>query len=382
MATGTQTGMRTGYSSAPTGARCSAPAVSNSPLQKIIKIINSMPPKQKMIAGVIIGFILVTVISFACISKASQYVALYDTKLTESDFKAIGDKLTQLGIDYKTEGSGTILISPAQKNSAKMQLTQYGLPRRALSLSVPDNTFTPLTPAALEQKHIQQLEIEIAESIRQLEGIMDAFVKIAVPKTDYFAQDKKSATALILLKTQPGISLTNTQVKSIAAFISSSVDGLKPENVQIVVHKGFNFRKVAYEKELEQKVQRMLDAIVGIGKSKVVIKTSLDHQRLTVNVLVDNFKPDITKAIKNLVKDALGIDEARGDSITVASMPFASMEHPKPNVPIVIYKPKPEVSLNLKIAVFFIIFTCLYVLSKLRDYFNKKAYFEKHNTQF
>ena len=58
------------------------------------------------------------------------------------------------------------------------------------------------------------------------------------------------------------------------------------------------------------------------------------------------------------------------------------MEHPKPNAPIVIDKPKPEVSLNLKIAVFFIIFTCLYVLSKLRDYFNTKAYFEKHNTRF
>jgi len=430
MATGTQTGMRTGYSSAPTGARCSAPAVSNSPLQKIIKIINSMPPKQKMIAGVIIGFILVTVISFACISKASQYVALYDTKLTESDFKAIGDKLTQLGIDYKTEGSGTILISPAQKNSAKMQLAQYGLPRRVLSLSVPDNTFTPVTPAALEQKHIQQLEIEMTDSIRQIEGITDAFVKIAVPKTDYFAQDKKNATASILLKTQPGIRLTNTQVKGIASFVSSSVEGLKPENVQIIDNKGFNLskqivwnendpsviseqqleKKVAYEKNLEQKVQEMLDSTMGIGKSKVVINASLDHstknketyivggaenssgetvtkrkvktekyssdpsrssesgavpmsvssikgsgnsnyskeelieikdankvitktqtpagtlQRLTASVLVNNFKPDMTEKIENLVKNAIGIDETRGDSITVASMPFVNGE--------------------------------------------------------
>ena len=46
-------------------------------------------------------------------------------------------------------------------------------------------------------------------------------------------------------------------------------------------------------------------------------------QRLTVSVAVDNLKEDQVKAISALVKDAVGFNESRGDSVTVRSVPFA-----------------------------------------------------------
>ena len=45
-------------------------------------------------------------------------------------------------------------------------------------------------------------------------------------------------------------------------------------------------------------------------------------ERLSCSVIVDNLKPDQVAKIQGIVKDAIGIDETRGDSITVASMPF------------------------------------------------------------
>ena len=45
-------------------------------------------------------------------------------------------------------------------------------------------------------------------------------------------------------------------------------------------------------------------------------------ERLSCSVLVDNLKPNQVAKIQGIVKDAIGIDETRGDSITVESMPF------------------------------------------------------------
>ncbi|NMA27800.1 MAG: hypothetical protein GX934_08560, partial [Burkholderiales bacterium] len=53
------------------------------------------------------------------------------------------------------------------------------------------------------------------------------------------------------------------------------------------------------------------------------VDTSPRIQRLTVSVAVDNLKDDQVAAIAGLVKDAIGINESRGDSISVKSVPFA-----------------------------------------------------------
>ena len=54
------------------------------------------------------------------------------------------------------------------------------------------------------------------------------------------------------------------------------------------------------------------------------VDTSPRIQRLTVSVAVDNLKDDQVAAIAGLVKDAVGFNASRGDSVTVRSVPFAT----------------------------------------------------------
>ena len=54
------------------------------------------------------------------------------------------------------------------------------------------------------------------------------------------------------------------------------------------------------------------------------VDTSPRIQRLTVSVAVDNLKDDQVEAIAGLVKDAVGFNASRGDSVTVRSVPFAT----------------------------------------------------------
>ncbi len=425
MATGIQTGMRTGSAPMPTGTRGGAPAGGGSPLNKFMQTLNGMSLKAKIIGGSIIGVLLVAVIAFAVISKNNEFVPLYETPLTETDVRQISEKLTQLGVQYSTtEGGKDILVSPSDRSRVRMQLAQYGLPLR--KLNVPEQGgLTPQTPKQLDNMNLQLLQNDLTESVRQISGVADAFVKVVQPADDVFSTDKTPATATVMVKMQPGVEFTPSQVKGVVHLIAFSVEGLDPKNVKVVDTNGMilsdainrdesdpsvltgqqNDKKIAYEKELERKVQAMLDSTLGPNKARVAVNATLDFsskvkeskvvggvgntsgevvvksktstetytsdpsssesgaaqmsfkggsgdananytktdkteikdvnqtvikvqtpagtlERLSCSVMVDNLKPAQVAKIQGIVKDAIGIDETRGDSITVESMPF------------------------------------------------------------
>ncbi len=433
MATGIQTGMRTGSAPMPTGARGGAPAGGGSPIQKFMQAIGAMSPKQKIIGGALIGLLLVAVVSFALYSKSSEYVPLYDTPLSQTDVSQITAKLTQMNIPYKTtEGAKDILVSPSTKSAVKIKLAEYGLPLRQLNRSS-DSGIAPKTREQIAADKVTDLEAELTESVRQIQGVADAYVKIAVAKEDLFDQNKEKTKASVMLNLAPGIQLTVPQIKGIVHLVAFSVQGLEPGNVEVIDTQGIRLttpeilgnedspdvivggqlvKKADYESGLQKKVQSMLDKVLGQNKAVVTVDATLDFsnrvtesivvggagntdgkvvakkksvterytsdpessknsgaaqmsfkggasgdnanyskeevvemvesnkvikkvqtpagtlQRLTASVMVDNLKPDQVANIEKIVKNSIGMDESRGDSIAVASMPFAVGQDP------------------------------------------------------
>lgn len=430
MATGMQTGtgMRTGSAPLPTGAR--GPGGGNPILGKIMTIYGNLTMKQKIIGGVVIGVIVIALIAGSMYSKASAMVSLYDEqKLSPTDVKEITMKLTEMGITYVTgEGGAMIMVPPGVKNKAKMQLASYGLPLRALK-KPEEGGMTPKTTEDKKYDRMVGLEAELTENIRQVEGVADVYVKLVKPDTAiYVNEETKPTTAAVMLKLQPNARLTTSQIKGIVHLVAFSVEGLDPKNVKVVDTKGFILnenpaiagnsedpsvmtsqqqdKKMAFERQLQQKVQGMLDSTLGPNKAKVVVDATLDFstsevedykvggpgnttgkvtekekveselftsapgekgtggtqmsfkgttsasdasnykkedktliykydqrkkrtvtpagrvERITASVMVDNLKPDQVANITSLVKNAIGMDESRGDSITVASLPF------------------------------------------------------------
>lgn len=429
MATGIQTGMRTGSAPMPTGTRGGAPAGGGSPIQKMMQSLNALSKTQKIIFGSIIGVLLISAIVFAVISKNNEFVPLYETPLTETDVRQISEKLTEFGTKYSTsEGGKDILVAPSERSGIRMRLAQYGLPLR--KLSIPEQGgLTPQTPKQIDANNLQLLQVDLTESVRQINGVADAYVKVVMPKDDSFSTEKAPSTATVMLKLQPGITLTASQIKGVVHLIAFSVEGLDPKNVKVVDTNGMilsdipsinddqndpsvltgqqNDKKIAYEQELQKKVQAMLDSTLGPNKARVAVNATLDFssktkeskvvggvgntsgevvvksktstetytsdpnsgddssdavqmsfkggsadananykkvdkteikdvnqtiikvqtpagtlERLSCSVLVDNLKPNQVAKIQGIVKDAIGIDETRGDSITVESMPF------------------------------------------------------------
>lgn len=438
MATGIQTGMRTGSGPLATGrgplGKPPGGANNGSPLGKLGAMWTGMNPKVRIAIICVIVLAIVGVIGLNVYSSANQPVELYATKLSEDDVKDVSMKLQEWNIPHQVaQTNDNLLVSPKDKVRAQAQLASHGLPRHAVMTNAtkPDSSgINTMSEKEKDDIRKQVLEGELTESMRQMDGVADAYVKLGLPERTLFDNGQESAKAAVMLKLKPGAQLSRDQITGIVNLVAYSVPDLKAENVKIVDTNGRDLTanlpingnnfgmapssqleyKLALEKHLKDKVEQQLATVLGAqkfaaqvtaevdfsqnevqrevvggpddsGKVKVGgqkrveqynkdgnssasssdddgavqmdtsssekkkgtyvkteesekyevnktvsknVDTSPRIQRLTVSVAVDNLKPDQEAAIAGLVKDAIGINESRGDSVTVKSVPFAT----------------------------------------------------------
>ncbi len=435
MATGIQTGMRTGSGPLTTGrgplGKPPGGAGSGSPLGKLGAIWSGMNPKVRIALMCAVVLLVVGFIGFNVYSSANKPVELYATKLSEDDVKDVSMKLQEWNIPHQvSQTNDNLLVAPKDKVRAQAQLASHGLPRHAVMTAATKPDSSGLNTMSEKEKddiRKQVLEGELTESMRQMEGIADAYVKLGLPERTLFDNGQEAAKAAVMLKLKPGSQLNREQITGIVHLVAYSVPDLKAENVKIVDTNGKDLTanlplngnqfgmapssqleyKLALEQHLKNKVEQQLATVLGAQKFAAQVTAEVDFsqnevqrevvggpddngkvrvggqrrveqynkngsssededdgavqmstssaekkgtyvkteesekyevnktisknvdtspriQRLTVSVAVDNLKPDQEAAIAGLVKDAIGINESRGDSVTVKSVPFAT----------------------------------------------------------
>ena len=313
MATGMQTGRRTGQSPLRTGVSPGGNAGGGG-VGGILQKWTDLDSKKKTLIIVVGVVLIVAAIAFTSYTSSNKFVPLYSTQLTSSDAQTISTELSQMGIPYEMAEGGTgILISPKDKRKALLILASKGLPSRKI-MTTNGNTdeggFAPPTREEKERKYLQQLTGDLTETIRQIDGIADAYIKIVPkPQSAWGAEDKATASASIMLKMVPGAKISKQQIKGIVQLVAYSVDGLMPENVKIVDTTGKVLNNMvgdgadsdiaeggsgtiqtkemmetkAYENKLKQNLQASLDKILGgPGRSEVQVSVELDFSQKEV----------------------------------------------------------------------------------------------------
>jgi flagellar biosynthesis/type III secretory pathway M-ring protein FliF/YscJ len=159
-------------------------------------------------------------------------VPLFARKCTPKDVSEMSRFLTNKGIEHTVDGSEElILIHPWKRGQATSLLAQAHLPKRqAVTESGP-------FPSATELKNRRHLEQEqrITTQVKQISGVVDAEVIIAVPADPSLFKDEKLPTqASVTLHLEQGVKLNETQIESMMSMVSSSFPDLKSENVTII----------------------------------------------------------------------------------------------------------------------------------------------------
>ena len=251
-----------------------------------------------MLLGILAGTIVGIVIVVGWVSDVT-YSRLY-SDIDDAEAGEIVNYLNDSKIPYRLSDNGRgIEIPSGDVYKTRISLAAEGIPRSGnIGYSIFDQNNLGMTDFLQNLNFRRALEGELTRTITQLSEVQAARVHIVMPKERLFREDKKEATASVVLKLRGNADLSKRQIAGIAHLVASSVEGLKPSNIAILDYDGnllssgqeadpiaglsgtqMEVRKNV-EQYLEDKAQSMMDGVLGPDKSVVRVTAELDFQQL------------------------------------------------------------------------------------------------------
>jgi flagellar M-ring protein FliF len=258
--------------------------------------------QQKIITSSLVIFTFLGLVSLMVWSKGTPagnaYRPLYSNLETE-DAAAVTEQLTKANYKYKLENDGrTILVDKNKVYEARMALAKAGLPKaHGVGYELFDKTNLGMTDFVQKVNARRALEGELQRTIEGLEEVKSARVHIVLPEPTIFLDNQKDTKASVVVRMAPGRELNKEQIRGITFLVSSSVDGLKPQNISIIDFEGkllsnpFGGDETAMsssqnvelqqnvEKYLETKADQILSGVLGSGKCKVKVSVLMDFDK-------------------------------------------------------------------------------------------------------
>jgi flagellar M-ring protein FliF len=174
------------------------------------------------------------------------------------------------------------------------------------------------------------LEGELSRTISQIDGVEGVRVHIVSPERALFKEDQKPTTASVILKVGRTASVSNNNIVSIVNLVSSSVEGLLPDNITIIDDRG---RLLSGDKEknslavsssrqyeitqkvenyLSGKAQSLMDNVLGYGNAIIKVNAELNFNQ--VEKTIQSFDPESQVAISEQLITSENSNIATGDS--------------------------------------------------------------------
>ena len=277
------------------------------PLDTLKELWQRLTVNQR--ALMIIGGGLLIAISAAAISYSTRPVlaTLYNG-LESKDAAAVADQLRDEKIEFEVTSDGTIKVPQQYVNSLRLTFAEKGIPHSGeLGYEIFDKPQLGLTDQLQKLNQRRAIEGELARTMTSIEGVEGARVHLVIPEQRLFKEDKKPATASVVLTLKQGFSLSKKQVAALAALTSYAVEGLEPEHVTILDSEGNPLTngprdelaglsstqlemQTMIEKELEDKAEGLLMDVVGPGRARVEVTAKLNWNR--IERTSENYDPE------------------------------------------------------------------------------------------
>src|SRR3954466_4535609 len=249
---------------------------------------------QKVVIGILlVGLLLGGFFFYRWITAPTQ--APLFSNLASSDASAIVDELSASGTAYTLAGGGqTIMVDKDQVYNLRLQMSGKGLPAGK------DTGYALLDQQGITTSEFQQqttyqraLEGELSNTLEALKGVNTAVVHVALPKDEVFVTDQKKPTASVLLDLAPGTTLAGEQIQAVTNLVSSSIQGMDPDQVTVTDSTGHVLSapgtgisagagdarsqvEQEYEARLPANAQQILETVVGPGHAKVSVRADVD----------------------------------------------------------------------------------------------------------
>lgn len=229
------------------------------------------------------------------------------TNVPPDQTAVIVDKLQQKNIPFRVQDGGKTIVVPKELlHSTQMALmSELGSGKVGqIGLELFDKQDFGATSYSQRINYQRALQGELTRAINTLDAVKRSKVMLALPPKKTFLEEGGVATASVVVELYPGKSLSEDQIRGVAALVSSAVEGLDAEKVTVVDSRGkllskphdgataanaqLMEMKAKIERDFEGRVESILARVVGQGKVIVRVNASLNpRQTATVEETVD-----------------------------------------------------------------------------------------------
>ncbi|WP_050614773.1 flagellar basal-body MS-ring/collar protein FliF [Bacillus testis] len=265
-------------------------------IQKIKDIWRNKTNKQKwiLIGSVVLAIVFIAVASWF-VTKPTM-IPLY-SDLSPAETGSIKENVDAKGIKTEIADNGTtILVPKEQVDTLKVQLASEGLPETgSIDYSFfSQNAKMGLTDNEFNVLKLESTQTELANLIKQIDGVQNAKVMISMPEKGVFVtENNEQASASIVLEVKPGYRFQDDQIKALYHLVSKSIPNLPEENIAIM-NQNFEYYDLnndsklangssivdqfAVKKQIERDIQRQVQTMLGtiMGQDKVVASVTAD----------------------------------------------------------------------------------------------------------
>lgn len=277
-------------------------------LPQLKDAFQALPTPQKILYGSLFALIATGIVFLFHFGNQTEYVPLY-SRLSESEMATIVEALKKKKIPYNLTDGGTISVPKEQLYEVRLGLASEGLPRGGgAGFEIFDQQKLGSTEFMQKINYQRALQGELARTINEMNEVAESRVHLVLPEESLFLQDQKPASAAVVLKLESGARLNQRQIQGIVHLVASSVRGLEEDHVTIlstdgqVIHKkspgdaslplsGSRLEyKTQLEENLRQKVQSMLEQV--LGPNRVIARVTADLDFSQIQVEQDTYDPD------------------------------------------------------------------------------------------
>lgn len=228
MATGIQTSVRSRRSGfAP------QPQQPTGYVAKVFELWSKTSRRNRMIG---IGLLIAGMLAVAGVqgnAHVNRFTDLYPIKMNTEDVRDVSMELTKAQIEHTVSPTNdSVLLHPKDKTRAQALLADAGLPQLKAAGRLDPNSVTTTRDMRIEQQRLD-LENELSQTLRAMNGIREARVRIALPPRTFFMDKENPVKASIFLKLSPGHEISRSMAQGIGSLVAHSVPELQRENVSI-----------------------------------------------------------------------------------------------------------------------------------------------------
>ena len=248
------------------------------------------PAVQRARPALVAGGILLLLVLFWVALRSPDWRPLYG-EMSDGDKSAVlaalqaGNYTTRINPD-----SGSVEVASTDVAAARILLAGQGLPKSATPLDPVGDMPLGLSRAVEAARLKNAVAIELAASIKAIDGVRQASVQIATPEPSVFVRDKVPASASVFITLAPGRTLSEAQVRAIVWLVSSSVAGLSADKVSVIDQSGALLSSVGsaaeaaqlgYQGKVEamvrQRLVKLLTPLIGTGRFTAEVAADVDY---------------------------------------------------------------------------------------------------------